>query len=118
MRARYPIFCLCLALSWLLLGCVELELESRAPASPWRGREAADVLGPAVAEDSPRFATAEYATSPRVARPRSVSLGFIGDDSIGRYPSVPHRAPSWTRPFPGAWGAAYQTSIARPYRRR
>ncbi len=49
---------------------------------------------------------------PRPARylaPGTVSLGFIGDDPIGRYPTVPHRAPAWSRPFQGGWSSGYNT---------
>jgi hypothetical protein len=38
---------------------------------------------------------------PRIAH--SISLGFIGDGRLDRYPTPPHHDPSWARPFPCNW---------------
>jgi hypothetical protein len=49
-----------------------------------------------------QFALAQQ-SEPPAQRPRSISLGYIGDAPLGTQPTPPHHEPYWTRPFPCHW---------------
>lgn len=97
-----------------LLAC---GIESRiAPRAPLAADPRCDVVAtapppPAMHFDipPPPIAPVLHARPARYLAPGTVSLGFIGDDPIGRYPTVPHRAPAWSRPFRGGWSSGYDT---------
>jgi hypothetical protein len=58
---------------------------------------------PAIADTfSTVFSMAEQSARPW-ERPRSISLGFIGDAPLGTVPTPHHREPEWVRPFPCHW---------------
>jgi hypothetical protein len=73
---------------------------------------AAVVIAPPV---NPRadYAPAPSPYAPVNGRPQSISMGFIGDAPVGRYPTVHHRQPAWSRPFPGSWTSGYHAPIRR-----
>jgi hypothetical protein len=94
---------------WLLLaplavvGCHESELEPKAPewGEPGRGAvEATYAMAPVPAVIDP---------APVRERPRSISLGYIGDAPLTETPPSPPRWPYVEEPF------RYQEPYATPY---
>jgi len=104
-----------------LAGCHESDLE---PASPLRGdwsMRAADIPAQAMSPEVPALYVPDPA--PITARPRSVSLGFIGDEPLAPSPVMGPRWPWVQEPFHmrggygygGAYGYGYG---GRRYRHR
>jgi hypothetical protein len=92
-------------------GCAEESEEvavrcasEEAPPSA-RMRLAPPDAEPAEADfEAYRWATARADAREPHARPtHTISLGFIGDGPLDRYPTPPHHDPSWARPFPCNW---------------
>ncbi len=113
MPSKHAVIALFVALA--LPACaVESQIAPRSPldVEP-RCAPVASVPPPVAHVDiaPPPVANAYFAPPARHLPPGSVSLGFIGDDPIGRHPTVPHRAPSWTRPFPSSWSSSYHTPM-------
>ncbi len=63
------------------------------------------VDAPAIEDGFPEALARSEALGPsrRAERPRSVSLGEIGDSPLGLEPNPPHRVPEWEQPFPCDW---------------
>lgn len=100
-----------------LLACTtEAEVEPRAP--PRTPPVESCALGVPVADSFPaQFARSQEDVAPR-ERPRSIDLGQIGDEPLGRNGTPVHVVPAWQRPFPCHWThtCAQQVYLLMPVR--
>jgi hypothetical protein len=88
-----------------LAGCHESELEPKAPEAAWSepGRGAAEAtyaMAPVPAVIDP---------APVPERPKSISLGFVGDEPLAETPPAPLHWPYVQEPF------HYQEPYPTPY---
>jgi hypothetical protein len=87
----------------LLTGCAsESEIAPRTPVNAQLVRHE-EMQNPDIRDGFMQVAEPSYAYAPPPAPRKSISLGFIGDEPLGRYATPEHRDPSWTRPFPCHW---------------
>jgi hypothetical protein len=96
-----------LALAVLALpacGCAEADsaIEPRLPVNA-QLIDHTRVQGPDIEDGFPEVFQQAAESAPPPRRREAISLGFIGDGRLGQEPSVPQRAPDWTRPFPCHW---------------
>jgi hypothetical protein len=79
--------------------CAESELEPQVPVNAQIVRHET-MKNPDIRDGFPQIAT--YESPPPGVYRESVSLGYIGDEPLGRYDAEgppPHTPPYWTRPF-------------------
>ena len=81
-----------------------LDVPDHVPALTVRGGAKAVEETPVPTDDFWLVAPANFVAQPRVYR-QSISLGFIGDEPVGREPGP--RQPPWWRPFPARWTSSY-----------
>jgi hypothetical protein len=92
------------ALAFALAACGPSEIEPQTPVNA-QFIDPACVDAPAIEDGFPEALARSEALgrSRRAERPRSVSLGEIGDSPIGLEPNPPHRVPEWEQAFPCDW---------------
>jgi hypothetical protein len=85
----------------LLLACEESEVEPRVPVNA-QVVQHEHMKNPDIRDGFPQVAYPSYAEPPPAPPSETVSLGYIGDEPLGRYDAygpAPHEPPYWTRPF-------------------
>jgi hypothetical protein len=76
---------------------------------------ATSYVGPRVEDRFDEAASMTVRMTPAERAP-SRSLGYLGDEPIGRLPTPPHREPAdWARPFPCHWTSTCLMVPPRPY---
>lgn len=104
----------------LVAGCHESEIEPRAPiADPWEDDGSAEWERPVFAMSQADIPPAVIADpAPVLVRPRSISLGFVGDEPLTPSPVMPPRWPWVQERFHLQPAYAYGYGIPRRLYRR
>ena len=100
-------------------GCHESEIEPRAPiADPWEeGRAEWDRPVFAMSQDDIPAAVVDD-PAPVLVRPRTISLGFVGDEPLAPSPTMPPRWPWVQERFHLQPAYAFGYGIPRRFYRR
>ena len=88
----------------LAAGCADAqsEIEPQVPVNA-QLYDHTRMPAPDIVDSFPQAFAMTQSKAPRPWRPRSISLGFIGDGPLGTEATPPHHEPYWARPFPCHW---------------
>jgi hypothetical protein len=101
-----------IAVALAVSGCADTE-SNIAPRTPVNAQliDPTTLPAPDIVDGFPQVFAMAVENTPPPQRPRSISLGFIGDAPLGTQPTPPHAEPYWTRPFPCHWTGTCQFAL-------